>query len=123
MIVRWLVVVLVILNGGWMAFDGTRALMVGDYVTPASGPYAGQLGPWAAVVSAAGLAPRGTLVKWIFVGYGLAALAAATAFAFRRAGGRSALLVLVPLGLWYLPFGTAINLVVLPLLFLRSLRT
>ena len=33
----WLVMALVLLNGGWMAFDGGRALVVGDYVTPKTG--------------------------------------------------------------------------------------
>jgi len=33
-------------EAGWMLFDGSRALIVGDYVTAKSGPYAGQLGPW-----------------------------------------------------------------------------
>ena len=34
------------------------ALVKGDYVTPKSGPYAGQLGPWSNVVSASN--PRAT---------------------------------------------------------------
>jgi hypothetical protein len=41
----WIVAALAALNGGWMTFDGARALIVGDYVTPSSGEYAGQLGP------------------------------------------------------------------------------
>jgi hypothetical protein len=41
----WLIAALVLLNGGWMAFDGGRALMLGDYVTPRTGQFAGQLGP------------------------------------------------------------------------------
>ena len=48
----WLIVLLVALNAGWMIFDGTRALTVGDYVTAASGDRAGQLGPWATLVKA-----------------------------------------------------------------------
>jgi len=100
-----------------MAFDGGRALVAGDYVTPSSGPYAGQLGPWAGVVEAAGLEPRSGLVKSVFVVYGLALVAAALGFALARAGSRRALLVLLPLGLWYLPFGTAINVVALAMLF------
>jgi hypothetical protein len=47
----WIVAALAALNGGWMTFDGARAFFVGDYVTPSSGEYAGQLGPWADVVS------------------------------------------------------------------------
>jgi hypothetical protein len=43
---RWVVLVLALTEGGWMAYDGGRALLVGDYVTPSTGEYAGQLGPW-----------------------------------------------------------------------------
>jgi hypothetical protein len=110
---RALVVLLVLANGGWMAFDGSRALVTGDYVTPDSGPYAGQLGPWAGVLAAAGLDPRSTLVKSVFVVYGLSLVTSVLAFAFRRAWSRPALLMLLPLGLWYLPFGTAVNAVAL----------
>lgn len=58
---RLLAVALALIESGWMAFDGMRALLVGDYVTPRSGPYAGQLGPWARLVSAVGIEPRSTL--------------------------------------------------------------
>ena len=43
---EWVVVALALIEGGWLAFDGGSALVVGDYVTPDSGQYAGQLGPW-----------------------------------------------------------------------------
>jgi uncharacterized membrane protein len=119
---RFLAVLLALASGGWMAFDGSRALLLGDYVTPASGPYAGQLGPWAGVLEAVGLAPRSTLVKSSFVVYGLSLVAAAVAFAFRRAGSRRALLAILPLGLWYLPFGTVLNLAALFVLSHRSLK-
>ncbi len=51
----WVVAALALIEGGWLAFDGGRALIVGDYVTPSSGPSAGQLGPWSKVVSALGI--------------------------------------------------------------------
>ena len=56
----WILVLvaLVLFEAGWMAFDGAHALVTGDYVTPSTGSYAGQLGPWADVVSAAGIGPR-----------------------------------------------------------------
>jgi hypothetical protein len=50
-----LVAVLVSVTGGWMAFDGAHALITGDFVTPSSGPYSGQLGPWATLLEAVGL--------------------------------------------------------------------
>jgi hypothetical protein len=39
--------------GAWLLFDGFRALATGHYTTPASGPYAGQLGPWSRLVARA----------------------------------------------------------------------
>jgi hypothetical protein len=42
---NWIIVLLVAFTAGWMLFDGTRALIVGDYVTPKTGKYAGRLGP------------------------------------------------------------------------------
>jgi hypothetical protein len=119
---RLLVVLLVLVNGAWMAFDGGRALVVGDYVTPSSGPYAGELGPWAEVLSSVGLDPRSLLVKSVFVFYGLAVVCLALAFARKVRWSRCGLLVALPLGLWYLPFGTVLNAVSIALLFTRELR-
>jgi len=38
---RWIIIVLAITLAGWLAFDGTHALVTGDYVTPRTGQYAG----------------------------------------------------------------------------------
>jgi hypothetical protein len=59
-VLAWIVTALAVLAGGWMAFDGARALIVGDYVTPQEGEYAGELGPWAALLESVGLEPRST---------------------------------------------------------------
>ncbi len=96
-----------------MAFDGGRALIVGDYVTPSSGRYAGQLGPWSGLVQAVGIAPRSTLMNSIFVGNGLVYLAALGLFLSGHRRGRPTLVALAGLGLWYLPFGTVCTLLVL----------
>jgi hypothetical protein len=119
---RGVVVLLAVCEGGWLAFDGTRALVVGDYVTPASGPYAGQLGPWAAVVSAAGIDPRSTLMKSIHVALGTALLAASACFARRLRGSWWGLIACAACGLWYLPVGTALGAAQLVLLLLPALR-
>ena len=118
----WVVVGLVILNGGWMAFDGTRALLVGDYVTPKTGSHAGQLGPWSKVVAGLGIEPRSTLMKWIFVVYGVGYLVVTAAFMFKVPWAWSGMLAAAVLGLWYLPFGTLINLIVIILISLPPLR-
>ena len=102
-----------LLNGAWMAFDGSRALVTGDYVTPKSGVYAGQLGPWASLLRAVGLDPRSSPVKAVFVLYGLAVILASVAFFLGVGWTRTALMALAVLGLWYLPFGTLIGLLAL----------
>ena len=51
----WVVVLFAFLEGGWFAFDGGHALVTGDYVTPSSGQYADQLGPWSKLVAGLGI--------------------------------------------------------------------
>ena len=118
----WTVLALVTVVGGWMLFDGLHALLTGDFVTPASGTHAGQLGPWANLVSGAGLDPRSLLVKSVFVAYALAYLGSGAAFAWSAPGAWWALVAVAACGLWYLPFGTVANAVVLVLMFMPSLR-
>lgn len=115
---RWLLAGLVVITGGWMLFDGVRALITGDFVTPQRGAYAGRLGPWARVVTAVGLEPRSTGVKLAFALYGLAYLAALGALLLHVPGAWVAVLILAVAGLWYLPFGTLTNLAVIALLLL-----
>lgn len=97
-----------VLLGAWMLFDGARALVVGDYVTPTTGRYAGQLGPWADVLAAAGIAPRAPETMAAFVVLGVAWLSAALAHASRARHAGLALATLAVLSLWYLPSGTLI---------------
>ena len=118
---RWVILILVTLTAGWMLADGLRALTIGDYFTPASGEYAGQLGPWTLFVQALGIEPRSTFMKTIFVIYGIAALVAVAGFALNQPWGCNALIAVALLGLWYLPIGTAANVVVLILLFLKRI--
>jgi len=115
----WIVITLAVLTGGWMAFDGSRALVVGDYVTASSGAYAGQLGPWANLAQSAGIPPRSTVMKCIVAGYGLATLIVAICFALRQPWAWWGMLAVAVLGLWYLPMGTITGVVLLVLLFLR----
>ena len=73
---NWIVLALALFQGGWLCFDGSHALLLGDYVTPRSGPGAGQLGPWARLVSAVGLDPRSTTIKCLHLFLGIAWLLA-----------------------------------------------
>jgi hypothetical protein len=116
---HWTVVLLVTLTAGWMLFDGTRALLVGDYVTPKTGEYAGRLGPWSNLVKAIGIDPRSTLMKTIFVTYGFFALVVTVCFALGLSWARSAIILVCILGLWFLPIGTVTNLIALVFLWLE----
>ena len=114
---NWVTVILVGFTAGWMLFDGSRALILGDYITPRSGEYAGQLGPWSNLVKAVGIEPRSTFMKLIFVGYGLSALTVMVCFVLGFPWARMALMIVCILGLWFLPIGTITNLIALILLF------
>jgi hypothetical protein len=108
--VRLALVVLGLVEGAWMTFDGTRALTVGDYVTPSSGAHAGQLGPWSKVVDAVGIPPRATVMKLIFVVYGLSWLIIGLGLALRAGWALPALLFATLATLWYLPVGTVFGI-------------
>ncbi len=120
---RAAVLVIAFAIGGWMTFDGTRALTTGDYVTPSSGAYAGRLGPWAGIVRAVGIDPRSTVMKASFVLLGVLWLTSAVAFIAgasridRQKGPRAALGTLAVMTLWFAPVGTSLSLVLLALLF------
>ena len=118
-----LILVLALLSGGWLAFDGAHALMTGDYVTPSSGRFAGQLGPWSQLVSAVGIEPRSTLMMSIHVGLGMVWLVAIAAFVLGRPWAWAAMLTCAALGLWYLPFGTLLSVIQIVLLLLPATRS
>src|SRR5262245_42417127 len=112
----WICVLLITSTAGWMIFDGSRALIVRDYVTPASGEYAGQLGPWSNLVQVIGIDPRSLLMKLIFVIQGVAALTIVICYLLKKSWARIGLFVIMILGLWYLPIGTLANLTALIIL-------
>jgi hypothetical protein len=109
--VRITVLALGLIEGAWMTFDGTRALTVGDYVTPSSGAHAGQLGPWHRIVSAVGISPRSTAMKLLFVAYGISWLTITFAFARGATWGWLAMVIASVATLWYLPVGTLFGIV------------
>lgn len=118
-----MIIVLAVAAAGFMVFDGIRALTVGDYLTPSSGEYEGQLGPWSSIVGALGLDPRSSTMKWIFVGYGTTWLVVAAAFAQARAWAWWAMVAMAVGSLWYLILGTLISVLILVLLMLPGVRS
>ncbi len=119
----WIVVGLALFVAGWFAFEGGRALAVGDYITPKSGKYAGQLGPWSKVVSAVGIEPRSTLMKSIFLVYGVIWIGITVCFILNLHWASWAMLIAAAGSLWYLPFGTLLGIVQIILLLLPPLRS
>lgn len=118
----WIVVFLAFVEAGWFAFDGGHALATGDYVTPSSGQYAGQLGPWAKLVSAIGIEPRSTLMKSIHLVLGSVWLVTIVCYIVRVSWARTGMILCAVAGLWYLPFGTLLSVIQLALLTLSPLR-
>ena len=114
----YLIALLIAINAGYMVVDGVHAVATGDYITPKTGASAGQLGPWSKVVRAIGLEPRSNLVKTIFVLQGIITLALLACYLFRLPWAVNALKIAAVAGLWYLPIGTILNVIVLVLLFI-----
>lgn len=106
---KWIVVLLALVEAGWFALDGTKALVTGDYVTPKTGQYAGQLGPWSKLVQAVGIEPRSTLMKSIFAVYGTIWLVIIVSFIFDASFSRWAMVAAAAGAVWYLPFGTLLS--------------
>lgn len=113
---RWVSVVLCLVQGGYMAVDGVRALVVGSYITPGSGEHAGRLGPWARIVRAVGIPPESAGMKTAFVVLGAAWLVTALGLAVGAGWARWLGIALAVATLWYLVPGTVISVVLLLLL-------
>jgi hypothetical protein len=114
-------IALSLLLGAYMLVDGMHALVTGTYITPGSGAYAGQLGPWASVLSAIGIDPHGLPVKLAFVVLGISWCVHTRNIVVRKVI-RPATIVLCVLTLWYLPFGTLIAIEELLCEFVPPLR-
>jgi hypothetical protein len=110
--IRWSVAVLAIVDAGWMAFDGLRALAVGDYVRMGEDG----LGPWADLVSSVGINPTGTGMKVFLAAYGLCWLAVVVAYLRSPPTGRPAMAIAAAGSVWYLVIGTVVSLAILALL-------
>ncbi len=114
--------ILCLLQGGYMLLDGGRALVVGSYITPSSGDHAGRLGPWARLVTLAGVEPESTGMKTVFVLLGLLWLAVGAGVASGAPWSWAAGIAVAAATLWYLVPGTVISVAVLALLATPQLR-
>jgi len=121
---RWVIVVCAGFVALWFVTDGTIALVSGDYVTPKTGEYAGQLASWSKVVSSVGIEPRSLLMKCIFVSYGALWLAVIVSYVVGMRLSRALMLVTALGSLWYLPFGTVLGIIQIGfLIWTRNIHT
>ena len=119
---KWIVIILATLNFGYMTYDGSRALIVGDYLRPQTGEYAEQLGPWVNVVQAIGIQPESDLMKYIFLLWGTLGLIVTVSYAMKVTQAGKALLLLNVFSLWYLIAGTISSIMQIILLLLLNRR-
>lgn len=114
-LLKWIIILLSFSIFGFMTYDGCRGLMVGDYLRPQSGEYAGKLGPWADIVKGVGINPESDLMKWTFIAWGSIGLFIMVSFAMNVRDSEKALLVISLLSLWYLNVGTATSILIIML--------
>ena len=98
--------IIAVSTGGFMLVDGVRKLLSGTYFGPS-------LGPWSAVVRAAGFDPQH--FGAVFAVLGAAWLVALAGLLTRAWWGAPAAIGVGVLTLWYLPVGTLFSIVFLGL--------
>lgn len=121
MFMKWIIIIMAVLNFGYMAFDGGRALATGDYIRPKSGQYAGQLGPWSKAMQAVGINPESTGIKIIFVVWGLAGLYITYGFYQGKPWGWKGMLIFNIASLWYAMMGTMSSVIQIALLVISKM--
>ena len=118
-IIKWIIVLLAVMNFGFMTFDGGRALIKGDYIRPQSGTHAGQLGLWSRLVKAIGIDPGSTTMKSIFLIWGIAGLIITGCYILNVSWAKNGMIVMNILSLWYLVPGTVSSVLQIILLLIR----
>ena len=111
----WLFTACSWLLGWWMAYDGLRQRLFGDYVR-----IDGRLGPWAALVSQLGVDPQS--LGFFFVMLGLTLVASSLGLLLGRPWGLNVGLVASTVSLLYLGFGTPVAFIALISLVLAPTR-
>jgi hypothetical protein len=119
-IIKWIIVFLAVMNFGFMTFDGSRALIKGDYIRPQSGEHAGQLGLWSRLVKAIGINPESTTMKSVFLIWGIAGLLLTFCYVLNIGWAKNGMIIMNILSLWYLVPGTVISVLQIVLLLIRK---
>jgi len=122
-LMKWIVLGSALFQGGWFMFDGGRALVIADHVTPTSGPRAGQPGPRARIGSAVGVEPRSTSLKGLPPLPGLGGPLGLDPFVICPRTGWWVVLCCGIARLGYLPMGPFLSIAAVALLLPRQLRS
>jgi len=110
MLVKLFIVLLALLNGGWMLFDGLHVIRKGKYFGPE------EPGPWSKIAASLGINPLS--MGPLFVILGLVWYISVVGLLLSSSWGWLALLVSAIATLWYVKIGTIISIIVIALLVL-----
>jgi len=108
MVVKISLLLLALLNGGWMLFDGLHVIRKGKYFGPE------EPGVWSKIVASLGINPFS--IGPVFVALGLFWFVSVAGLLASMSWGWFALMVAATATLWYVKVGTAISLIVIVLL-------
>ncbi|NRB38096.1 MAG: hypothetical protein HRU20_06460 [Pseudomonadales bacterium] len=108
MVVKISLLLLALLNGGWMLFDGMHVMRKGKYFGPE------EPGIWSKLVASFGINPFS--MGPVFVALGLFWFVSVAALLTSMSWGWLALMVVAIATLWYVKVGTAISIIVMALL-------
>ncbi len=108
MTVKIILLLLALLNGGWMLFDGLHVLKKGKYFGPE------EPGVWSKIVASLGINPFS--IGPVFVVLGLFWFLSVGVLLASISWGWLALMVTASATLWYVKVGTAISMIVIVLL-------
>ncbi|MFV2055630.1 MAG: hypothetical protein ACC707_04140 [Thiohalomonadales bacterium] len=108
MIVKYSLLFLAVLNGGWMLFDGIHVIRKGKYFGP------DEPGSWSKIVSALGINPFS--MGPVFVVLGIVWFLSIGGIVTSSSWGWLSLLITAIATLWYVKIGTVISLIVIAIL-------
>ena len=114
MIAKGLAVVVAVLAGGWMVFDGVHVLLRGKYFGPE------RPGPWSVPFVKLGVDPFA--LGPLFIARGAGWLVGLVALVRGQTWGWWGAVIVAAATLWYAPLGTVLAVVYLALLCFTSLR-
>ena len=106
-----------ILQGAYMLFDGVHGVLTREYFEPYH-----RLGPWTAIVAAAGIAPLSMTMRIAFIVLGAAYILAAAGYLSTSGKSWKPLAAVAILTLWYAPVGTLLSLAILAMMRAQAAR-